>query len=62
MDKAKGKAREAYGAAHGAEQTKAEGRAEQTKAEAAEEAKQRRRLGRPRQCRLRRNATSRAQG
>ncbi len=41
MDKAKGKAKEAYGAVSGDETKKAEGRAEQTKAEAAEEAKQR---------------------
>ncbi len=41
MDKAKGKAKEAYGAVSGDEAKKAEGHAEQTKAEAAEEAKQR---------------------
>lgn len=41
MDKAKGKAKEAYGAMKGDEVKKAEGRAEQSKADAAEEAKQR---------------------
>lgn len=41
MDKAKGKAKEAYGAMTGDEAKKAEGRAEQRKADAAEEAKQR---------------------
>lgn len=41
MDKAKGKAKEAYGAVSGDEAKKAEGHAEQTKAEAVEEAKQR---------------------
>ena len=41
MDKASGKAKEAYGALTGDEAKKAEGRAEQTKADAAEEAKQR---------------------
>ena len=41
MDKASGKAKEAYGAVTGDEAKKAEGRAEQTKADAAEEAKQR---------------------
>ena len=35
MDKASGKAKEAYGAMSGDEAKKAEGRAEQTKAEAA---------------------------
>jgi uncharacterized protein YjbJ (UPF0337 family) len=41
MDKAKGRAKEAYGAMTGDEAKKAEGRAEQRKADAAEEAKQR---------------------
>ena len=41
MDKAKGQAKEAYGAMTGDEGKKAEGRAEQRKADAAEEAKQR---------------------
>jgi uncharacterized protein YjbJ (UPF0337 family) len=41
MDKAKGQAKEAYGAMIGDEAKKAEGRAEQKKADAAEEAKQR---------------------
>ena len=41
MDKASGKAKEAYGAVTGDEAKKAEGRAEQTKAQAAEEAKKR---------------------
>jgi uncharacterized protein YjbJ (UPF0337 family) len=41
MEKAKGKAKEAYGAMIGDEGKKAEGMAEQRKAEAAEEAKQR---------------------
>jgi uncharacterized protein YjbJ (UPF0337 family) len=40
-EKAKGKAKEAYGAMTGDEAKKAEGRAEQRKADAAEEAKQR---------------------
>jgi uncharacterized protein YjbJ (UPF0337 family) len=40
MDKAKGKAKEAYGAATGDEDKKAEGRAEQRKAEAEEQATQ----------------------
>ena len=43
MEKAKGKAKEAYGAMAGDEAKKAEGRAEQTKAEAAKEAEQRER-------------------
>jgi uncharacterized protein YjbJ (UPF0337 family) len=41
MEKAQGKAKEAYGAIIGDEAKKAEGRAEQSKAEATEEAKQR---------------------
>ena len=41
MDKAMGKAKEAYGALTGDESLKAEGRAEQRKAEAEAEAKQR---------------------
>jgi uncharacterized protein YjbJ (UPF0337 family) len=41
MDKAVGKAKEAYGAITGDEQLKAEGRAEQRKAGAEEEARQR---------------------
>jgi uncharacterized protein YjbJ (UPF0337 family) len=41
MDKAVGKAKEAYGAMTGDEAKKAEGRAEQRKAEAEAEAKQR---------------------
>jgi uncharacterized protein YjbJ (UPF0337 family) len=41
MDKAMGKAKEAYGAITGDEAKKAEGRAEQRKAEAEAEAKQR---------------------
>ena len=41
MDKARGKAKEAYGAVKGDEAKKAQGRAEQRKADAAEEAKQR---------------------
>ena len=41
MDKAMGKAKEAYGALTGDEAKKAEGRAEQRKAEAEAEAKQR---------------------
>ena len=41
MDKAKGRAKEAYGAMTGDEAKKAEGRAKQRKADAAEEAKQR---------------------
>jgi uncharacterized protein YjbJ (UPF0337 family) len=41
MDKAEGKAKEAYGALIGDEAMKAEGRAKQRKAEAEEEAKQR---------------------
>ncbi len=41
MDKAKGKAKEAYGALTGDEALKAEGRAEQRKAEAEAEARQR---------------------
>ena len=41
MDKAKGKAKEAYGALTGDEAKKAEGRAEQRKAEAEAEARQR---------------------
>ena len=40
MDKAKGKAKEAYGALTGDEAKKAEGRAEQRKAEAEAEARQ----------------------
>jgi uncharacterized protein YjbJ (UPF0337 family) len=40
MDKAKGKAKEAYGAATGDEDKKAEGRAEQRKAEAEEQTAQ----------------------
>ena len=40
-EKARGKAKEAYGAMTGDEAKKAEGRAEQRKADAAEEAKQR---------------------
>jgi uncharacterized protein YjbJ (UPF0337 family) len=41
MDKAMGKAKEAYGALTGDESLKAEGRAEQRKADAEAEAKQR---------------------
>ena len=41
MDKAKGRAKEAYGALTGDEALKAEGRAEQRKAEAEAEARQR---------------------
>ena len=41
MDKAKGKAKEAYGAITGDEALKAEGRAEQRKADAEAEARQR---------------------
>jgi uncharacterized protein YjbJ (UPF0337 family) len=41
MDKAMGKAKEAYGALTGDEEKKAEGRAEQRKAEAEAEARQR---------------------
>jgi uncharacterized protein YjbJ (UPF0337 family) len=41
MDKAKGKAKEAFGAITGDEELKAEGRAEQRKAEAEAEAAQR---------------------
>jgi uncharacterized protein YjbJ (UPF0337 family) len=41
MDKAKGKAKEAYGAITGDEELKAEGRSEQRKAEAETEARQR---------------------
>jgi uncharacterized protein YjbJ (UPF0337 family) len=41
MDKAKGKAKEAYGALTGDEAIKAEGRAEQRKADAEAEARQR---------------------
>jgi uncharacterized protein YjbJ (UPF0337 family) len=40
MDKAKGKAKEAYGAVAGDEDKKAEGQAEQRKAEAEEQATQ----------------------
>ena len=48
MDKAMGKAKEAYGALTGDEALKAEGRAEQRKAEAEAEARQRRKPGRGR--------------
>ena len=41
MDKAEGKAKEAYGALIGDEEKKAEGRAQQRKAKAEEEAEQR---------------------
>jgi uncharacterized protein YjbJ (UPF0337 family) len=41
MDKAKGKAKEAFGAITGDEELRAEGRAEQRKAEAETEARQR---------------------
>ena len=46
MDKAKGKAKEAYGALTGDEALKAEGRAEQRKAEAEAEARQREKTSR----------------
>jgi uncharacterized protein YjbJ (UPF0337 family) len=45
-DKAKGKAKEAYGAITGDEDKKAEGRAQQRKAEAEEEARQKARTKR----------------
>ena len=44
MDKAMGKAKEAYGALTGDEEKKAEGRAEQRKAEAEAEARQRQKI------------------
>jgi uncharacterized protein YjbJ (UPF0337 family) len=46
VDKAKGKAKEAYGAITGDEDKKAEGRAQQRKAEAEEEARQKARTKR----------------
>ena len=46
MDKAKGKAKEAFGAISGDEELNAEGRAEQRKAEAEAEAAQRKKTRR----------------
>jgi uncharacterized protein YjbJ (UPF0337 family) len=61
MDKAMGKAKEAYGALTGDEAKKAEGRAEQRKAEAEAEARQREKTKRrrPRPGKQRRSATGR---
>ena len=61
MDKAAGRAKEAYGALTGDEALKAEGRAEQKKADAEAEAVQREKTRRaePRPGKRRRSATGR---